>query len=48
MNKRISFKIDCDFDVYFWHLIPSINLNFHSQEIEFEWLCLGVYISKIK
>lgn len=46
--KRISIKIDCDFDLLFWHLVPSININLHSHEIEFEWLCIGFYISKIK
>ena len=46
--KRISIKIDCDCDLLFWNLVPSININLHSQEIEFEWLCIGFYISKIK
>ena len=48
MTKRVTFKIDCDIDLLFWHLIPSININLHSHEIEFEWLCIGIYISKAK
>ena len=48
MTKRITFKIDCDIDFLFWHLMPSININLHSHEIEFEWLCIGVYIHKEK
>ena len=47
-SKRITFKIDCDLDFKFWHLVPSININLHSHELEFEWLCIGFYISKIK
>jgi len=47
-TKRFSFKIDCDLDVGFWHLVPSININLHSREIEFEWLCIGIYIHKEK
>ena len=46
--KRISFKINIDLDFKFWHLVPSININLHSHEIEFEWLCIGIYISKLK
>ena len=46
MTKRVTFKIDCDLDTYFWHLGPSVNINLHTHEIEFEWLCIGIYISK--
>lgn len=46
--KSISFKIYCELDFGFWNLFPSININLHSHELEFEWLCIGVYISKIK
>ena len=48
MTKRVTFKIDCDLDFYFWHLMPSVNINLHSHEIEFEWLCIGIYIGKAK
>lgn len=47
-RKRISFKIDVDIDFQFWHLVPSININFHSHELEFEWLCLGIYVGKAR
>ena len=46
-NKRISFKVDIDLDFQFWAILPAININLHSKSLEFEWLCLGVYISKI-
>lgn len=44
--KRIQFRVDVDIDLKFWHLVPSINLNLHSHELEFEWLCLGIYASR--
>ena len=47
-NKYITFKAECCLDFKFWHLVPSININLHSHELEFEWLCIGIYISKIK
>lgn len=42
-NKRFSISIDFDIDLAFWHLVPSININLHSRELEFEWLCFGIY-----
>lgn len=30
MNRR-TFKIDIDFDVQFWALLPAININLHNQ-----------------
>ncbi len=41
--KRYTFKLDVDIDFKFWHLVPSININLHTHELEFEWLCLGIY-----
>lgn len=46
-SKRISFKVDVDLDFGFWAILPAININRQSNSLEFEWLCLGVYISKI-
>lgn len=46
-NKRISFKIDVDLDLSFLAFLPAININRHSKSLEFEWLCLGIYISRI-
>ncbi len=43
MNRR-TYKIDID--IRFWALFPAININLHSREFEFEWLCLGVYTGK--
>jgi len=47
-NIYCTFKIEVQIDFCFWHLIPSININLHSHEVEFEWLCLGLYASKTK
>jgi hypothetical protein len=35
---------DFEFDLEYWAILPCINLNFHSKELEFEWLCFGFYI----
>lgn len=45
-NKRVSFKADVDLDFGFWAILPAININRHSKSLEFEWLCLGIYIFK--
>lgn len=37
-------KVDIELDLRFWALLPAININAHCREIEFEWLCLGIYI----
>lgn len=31
-------------DSKFWAIVPAININIHSGELEFEWLCFGLYI----
>jgi hypothetical protein len=46
--KRITIKTDIDIDTKFWALLPAININLNSVGIEFEWLCLRIYIDKIK
>lgn len=45
--KEISLKINICIDIKFWSLIPTININLHSKELEFEWLCLGIYTKRI-
>ena len=40
-EKRIEFEIDFKF----WALIPSVNLNLHTSQLEIEWLFVGVYIT---
>lgn len=35
------FKIDWDWR--FFAIIPALNINIHSLDLEFEWLFLGVY-----
>lgn len=47
MNRR-TFKVDVDFDVHFWALLPAINFNLHSHEFEIEWLCFGFYFGRQK
>ena len=45
--KRISFKVDVDITPNsFWAIIPAININISSKSLEFEWLCIGIYVSK--
>lgn len=45
-NKRIRLVVDIDLDFDFWAILPALNINKHSKSFEFEWLCLGIYISK--
>ena len=40
----IGFSIDIVIDTAFFAVLPAVNLNFHSGELEFEWLIFGVYI----
>ena len=44
--KRYSFKIDLEISFGFWALLPAINLNLSCRELEFEWLCIGIYIKR--
>lgn len=37
-------RFDFDLDTKFWALIPNVNLNLHSNEIELEFLCFSLYI----
>ena len=47
-DKRFSFNIDVYFTPKtFWSLIPSVNINIHSHQLEFEFLCIGIYINKV-
>ena len=48
-SRKLSFMIELEITPKtFWALLPAINLNMHSKELEIEWLCIGIYISKIK
>lgn len=44
--KRKTFKLKVDFDVdyNFFAILPALNINLHSKEIEFEWFYFGLYI----
>lgn len=39
--RRFVFCID----IRFWNIFPHFAFNFHSKEVEFEWICFGLYIS---
>lgn len=41
----IVVTVHMNLDFKFWALLPAININRHMRELEFEWLCLGFYIS---
>lgn len=45
--ERLSYKIDFDLDFKFWST-GCINLNFHVGQFEIEFLCFGIYVSRIK
>lgn len=40
-QKRIEFE----YNVKFWQLLPSVAVNLSMKEIEFVWLCFGMYVS---
>lgn len=45
--KKSILNIELEFTPkVFWSLIPSININISSRELEFEWLCVGIYVGK--
>lgn len=41
---KIRIKLETEHDFKFWCLTPAININLHLPELEFEWLCFGIYI----
>lgn len=41
-------QVEFVLDLHFWAILPAINLNFHSKTLEFEWLCLAIYIEKCR
>lgn len=48
-SRKLSFTIEFEItSKAFWALLPAINLNMYSKELEIEWLCIGIYISKKK
>ena len=48
-SRKLSFMIEIEITPKtFWALLPAINLNMYSKELEIEWLCIGIYISKRK
>ncbi len=43
--KDIKIEINIVLNLEFWALIPAVNINLHSKELEFEFLCFGFYFS---
>ena len=43
--KSSTIAIELCLDIKFIAILPALNINFHSKEIEFEWLCFGIYLS---
>lgn len=43
MKREITIQTQITIDPKFWALIPALNINLHSGELELEWLCLGIY-----
>lgn len=43
---KLSLIIDIELDFEFWAITPAFNINLHSRNFEFEWLCIGIYIGK--
>ncbi len=42
--KRKRSRFDFEFTPFtFWQLFPSIAINLNSKELEFTWLCFGMY-----
>lgn len=46
--KRTTLTIHIDIDFKFWAILPCLNINLNFPHLEFEWLCLGIYVSKKK
>jgi hypothetical protein len=42
--NEINFYINIVLNFQFWAIIPALNININSRELEFEWLCLGIYL----
>lgn len=43
VSRRWQLKIDIDVDLKFFAILPAININLHSKQLEFEWLFIGIY-----
>ena len=41
----MKIEIEVLWDWKFFAIIPAVNINLHSNSLEFEWLFLGIYIS---
>ena len=47
LDKRMRLVIDIDLDLKFWAILPAININMNCKSFEFEWLCIGIYVSRL-
>lgn len=43
----VGFSVSLVADLRFWALTPAVNLNFHSNTFEIEWLCFAVYVDVV-
>lgn len=48
VRRRFSLTFDFDVDFNFFAMLPALNVNLHSKNIEIEWLCFGLYIGFFK
>lgn len=42
--KEFTIEINIVIDIQFWAILPAVNININSRELEFEFLCLGIYL----
>lgn len=46
--KTISLKIDIEWSPKrYWAILPCLNININARQLEFEWLCIGIYFGKL-
>lgn len=45
-NWNFSILVDLAIDSKFIAILPAINVNLHSMDLEFEWLIFALYIGK--
>lgn len=44
MSRLLSLKVAIDWDWQFFAILPALNINLHSDSLEFEWLWFAMYI----
>lgn len=47
--KDLELRVKIEFTPRtFWSVIPSVNINIGSGELELEWLCVGIYMGRVR